>query len=564
MKVTNIFIAGALSLMFTGCADEFNTDYQAAATDNAKLNELINQFDVLKSYAGGMQVGAEVASGDILAKKTSYSQVVTNFTEVTLRDAFVHSAVVGSTGAIDSTKSAAAVETVGKAGLSLFGPSLCSPSHTALAYASSLTQRYVPGQKVLKQVTLENFEGMALGTTIPGSDGVSTVVEDPDGVSGHCIHFTTAYNHPYISVTLPAGTTLGDLVSGEYDMRNSDSGWIVCGTVKIVTDAGTKEYDPGKASTFGCTSGVWGRGAIKIDFSKLDLPADMRACSSFKIGLGEIAGNTDYYIDNFSVSGYFFEPGHYEPLAPDVQKTNVAAAWTSYVMAMMKSYGDSIHTWIIADGAIAGEGSANMLKTSATDADPAKFYWNEYLGDNYVADIAKTARSIKSGIKLLYSDDGLESDAVKLDRFCAMVKQWNAAGAALDGVNAEVHLVYDATQLSAYKQNIHRMLQALVATGLPVRLSGLDMRMTLGSATSLNVSDLSTSQLQAMSDYYDDVIQDYMATVPPSQRYGISFSNYNGDAKSVVGLWKQNYNRQPIYVGVVNGMNSIATQWGNE
>ena len=51
-------------------------------------------------------------------------------------------------------------------------------------------------------------------------------------------------------------------------------------------------------------------------------------------------------------------------------------------------------------------------------------------------------------------------------------------GAALQGVNAEMHLVYNAANLATSKQGVSNMLKALAATGLQVRLSGLDMIMT--------------------------------------------------------------------------------------
>lgn len=47
-------------------------------------------------------------------------------------------------------------------------------------------------------------------------------------------HYTGGFNHPLLTVNLPQGMTLGDLISGEYDYRTYGAGWIVQGIVKII------------------------------------------------------------------------------------------------------------------------------------------------------------------------------------------------------------------------------------------------------------------------------------------------------------------------------------------
>ncbi len=564
MKIQNIFIASVLSFIFVGCADEYKDGFQATKTDNAALTEFVSQFDVLKNYGGGIQIGAEVASGDVTAHSTKYSQLISNFTEATLNDVFAHSLVVNSsTGAVDSTKARSAVDDAKENGLSLFGPSLCSPSNTQTTYMKNIVaDTYVPGVQTVGDFTLFDFEKDALGTLLPGWDGSTCeVVEDPDNVSGHCIHYTAAFGHTWLDVTLPMNMTLGDLVSGEYDYRTYGGGWIVQGIVKVEAAGVVSEYNPGTAAAAGIGKDEWGRGKMKIDFSKLNLSADQKKCTTFKLGIGEVVSASNFYIDNIKVTGNYFNPGHYEARPAAEKKADVTKALNSYFKTTLSNYGSDINTWIIASDAIAGGSNEDVLMSSKIDASGSKFYWNEYLGDNYVSDISKMARSFKSDLKLFYSDYNLENDAVKLERFCTMVKQWNTAGAALQGVNAEMHLVYNAANLATSKQGVSNMLKALAATGLQVRLSGLDMIMTDAGGLRIKTADLTIDQLKAMSDYYNYVISQYMTIVPQSQRYGISLASFNGTDGYTIGFWDQNFNRRATYAGIANGLQSVTTEW---
>lgn len=567
MKIQNIFLASAMAFIMVGCVDDYKDGFQVAATEDAALAEFVNQFDVLKSCGDVIHIGAEVPSIDITSHSTRYSQLVSNFTEATITNGFGHSLVVNSsTGAVDSTIARNAVDDGKEGGLSLFGPSLCSPSNTQTTYMKQVVaDTYIPGTQIEGDFMIFDFEDNAIESTLPASGGTTcNVVEDPDGKSGHCIHYTGGFNHPLLTVNLPQGMTLGDLISGEYDYRTYGAGWIVQGIVKIIAANTTKEYNPGTAASAGCVNDQWGRGAMKIDFSKLGLTDDMKKCTSFQLGIGEIISASDYYIDNVKVHGKYFKPGYYEPRPAEEKKADVTKALNSYMKTIMSNYGNDISTWIIASDAIASGDNEDVLMSSTIDSDENMFYWNEYLGDNYVSEIAKMARTIKSDAKLFYSDYDLENDDIKLERFCNMVKQWNNEGAALNGVNAEIHLVYNETRLTSIKQGIVNMLKALATTGLQVRLSGLDMVMTDANGLRLKTTDLTTDKLKGMSDYYNYVILQYMTLIPQSQRYGISLGTYNGTDGYTIGLWDQNFNRRLTYVGVANGLKSTTTEWSEK
>lgn len=71
---------------------------------------------------------------------------------------------------------------------------------------------YVPGQRTNGDFKILDMDNLALGTKVEGSGKTyAEVVEDPLNEKGHVLHYTSAFNHPFVDITLPTGVTLGDL-----------------------------------------------------------------------------------------------------------------------------------------------------------------------------------------------------------------------------------------------------------------------------------------------------------------------------------------------------------------
>ena len=64
------------------------------------------------------------------------------------------------------------------------------------------------------------------------------------------------------------------------------------------------------------------------------------------------------------------------------------------MQATVGEYGDKISNWIIASNALAPGNSGNVLLNSSVEENSKLFYWNEYLGDNFVADLANVMKDI--------------------------------------------------------------------------------------------------------------------------------------------------------------------------
>ena len=560
-KIQTALAAGLFLL--AGCADEYKSDYQTDMPADVALANYLGSFDVLKAYAGSMHLGAETPMAVLNSHNTAYSQLLTNFTEVQPTDAFTHAATVSAQGDMDSTRAVDALEDAGNAQLAVVGGALSSPLSTQTSYMSSVTaDTYVPGSTEDGAFKLVDFNDMALGTKIAGSGGTpAEVVKDPKGEKGQVLHYTAAFNHCFVDIQLPQGMTLGDLKEGYCDYMLLSTGWVPASVVKVVVNGASVESSTKKAVDQGIVKGQWGVYHFSFDGIQEKLTDAQKAATSFKLGVGDVCGNPNYYIGAITLTGTYRTVGHYEPRPLADKQADAIKAMNKYIKTVVGGYGDKVKTWILAADYLAGRGQQGPLLTSKDD--DSHYYINEYLGNDFVVNLAKLAKNYQSDAALFYSDNNLESDATKLTNLQTMVKEWNDKGAGLTGVNAEVHLRYNADKLAADKQGIDNMLKTLVATGLKVRLSGLDMVAVDNAGKVIPTKELTDDDLKAMADYYDYVISQYIAVVPEAQRYGISFSTYTTDGQHV-GLWTGAYNRQATYAGVAEGLQGATAKWPTE
>lgn len=560
-KIQTVLAAGLFLL--AGCADEYQSDYQTDQPADVALANYVGSFDVLKAYAGSMHIGAEVPMSTLGSHNTAYSQLLTNFSDVQPTDAFTHAATVSDMGKVDSTRAVDALAEASNAQLTVMGGALSSPLSTQTSYMSSVTaDTYVPGTTKVGDFKMVDFNDMALGTKINGSGGTpAEVVQDPNGEKGHVLHYTAAFNHCFVNVKLPEGMTLGDITEGYCDYMLLSTGWVPASVVKVVVDGTTIEGSATNAVGQGIEKGKWGIYHFSLEGIQDKLSAEQKAAKSFQLGIGDVCSNPNYYIGAITLTGSYSTVGHYEPRPLAEKQADARKALNTYMKTVVGGYGDKVKTWILAADYLAGQGHQGRLLTSKDD--DTHYYINEYLGDDFVVDLAKMAKSYQNDAVLFYSDNDLDRDATKLANLETMIKEWNDKGAGLAGVNAEVHLRYNAGQLSAYKKGIDNMLKALVATGLKVRLSGLDMEAVDDNGNVIPVKKLSESDIKAMADYYDYVVKQYISVVPEAQRYGLSFSDYTSDGNHV-GLWSGSYNRQSTYAGVASGLQGTTAQWPTE
>lgn len=551
-KIHNILLASAAAtLLLTGCVEDFDTSYPAGEKpESVVMDDLTRGYEVLKNYTG-MKLGANLTIADLKAANTSFSTVLANFNEVNVADGFSHAAVVADDGSINATDNVDAVRKVMDAGLvpcaSLFAPNTWNMN----VMKEATKDTWVDGENIdLHQ--MYDFESNAIGDVF-GTDKDSKVAKDPTGKNGKSLFNKKAAKFIEFPVNLPEGASLSTIKTISFDYYSSN----VKKDVVIRVKVGDKAL---QLRNFGVPTKAKTWETFKVDLSKVDLTEkfneDDLKSSDISLVIGQGAVPQQVYVDNIDIYAPYQKPGHFDPRPAEEKAADVKKAMFAYVDSIMENYGDKVQAWNVASNLI--EDLFYSLKSSENMVATDEFYPNDYLDENWVADVCKEIHSKKADAKLFYSEENLLMDAQKTEAAVNYIKQWNEAGAKIEGIDAKLDVPYNSSSLAETKANIDNLLATLKASGLEVRLSDMNVYLADASGTVADQSKATFEDYKGMAELYAYILnkaQDVLG----DKLYGVSFSTINQGATGV-GLWN-NFNRLPTYVGVVNGLQKTEMKW---
>ena len=551
-KIHNILLASAAAtLLLTGCVEDFDTSYPAGEKpESVAMDDLTRGYEVLKNYTG-MKLGANLTIADLKAANTSFSTVLANFNEVNVADGFSHAAVVADDGTVSADASKDAVDAAIAAGLvptaSLFAPNAWNMN----VMKEATKDTWVEGENIdLHQ--MYDFESSAIGDVF-GTDTDSKVAKDPTGKNGKSLFNKKGAKFIEFPVNLPEGASLSTIKTISFDYYSSNVKKDVVVRVKVGDKAvQVKNFGvPTKAKTWE---------TIVADLSKVDLTetfdADALKSSDISLVIGQGAVPQQVYVDNIDIYSPYQQPGHFDPRPAGEKAADVKKAMFAYVDSVMQNYGDKVQAWNVASNLI--EDLFYSLKSSENMVADGEFYPNDYMDENWVADVCKEIHSKKADAKLFYSEENLLANAEKTEAAINYIKQWNEAGAKIEGIDAKLDVPYNSSSLAETKANIDNLLATLKASGLEVRLSDMNVYLADAGGTIADQSKATFEDYKGMAELYAYILnkaQDVLG----DKLYGVSFSTINQGATGV-GLWS-NFNRLPTYVGVVNGLQKTEIKW---
>lgn len=551
-KIHNILLASAAAtLLLTGCVEDFDTSYPAGEKpENVAMDDLTRGYEVLKNYTG-MKLGANLTIADLKAANTSFSTVLANFNEVNVTDGFSHAAVVADDGTVSADASKDAVDAAIAAGLvptaSLFAPNAWNM--TVMKEATKDT--WVEGENVDLHQKYD-FESSAIGDVF-GTDKDSKVAKDPAGKNGKSLCNKKAAKFIEFPVNLPEGASLSTIKTISFDYYSSNAKKDVVIRVKV----GDKTL---QLRNFGIPTKAKTWETFVVDLSKVDLTEkfneDDLKSSNISLVIGQGAVPQQVYVDNIDIYSPYQKPGHFDPRPADEKAADVKKAMFAYVDNIMENYGDKVQAWNVASNLI--EDLFYSLKSSENMVATDEFYPNDYLDENWVADVCKEIHSKKADAKLFYSEENMLTDAAKTEAAINYINQWNEAGAKIEGIDAKLDVPYNSSSLAETKANIDNLLATLKASGLQVRLSDMNVYLADASGTIADQSKATFEDYKGMAELYAYILnkaQDVLG----DKLYDVSFSTIN-QGTTGVGLWN-NFNRLPTYVGVVNGLQKTEIKW---
>ena len=551
-KIHNILLASAAaSMLLTGCVEDFDTSYPAGdKPQSVVMDDLTRGYEVLKNYTG-MKLGANLTIADLKAANTSFSTVLANFNEVNVADGFSHAAMVADDGSINATDNVDAVRKVMDAGLvpcaSLFAPNTWNMN----VMKEATKDTWVDGENIdLHQ--MYDFESSAIGDVF-GTDKDSKVAKDPTGKNGKSLFNKKGAKFIEFPVNLPEGASLSTIKTISFDYYSSN----VKKDVVIRVKVGDKAL---QLRNFGVPTKAKTWETFVVDLSKVNLTetfdADALKSSDISLVIGQGAVPQQVYVDNIDIYAPYQKPGHFDPRPAEEKAADVKKAMFAYVDSVMQNYGDKVQTWNVASNLI--EDLFYSLKSSENMVATDEFYPNDYLGENWVADVCKEIHSKKADAKLFYSEENLLTDAEKTEAAINYIKQWNVAGAQIEGIDVKLDVPYNSSSVAETKANIDDFLAKLKDSGLQVRLSDMNVYLADASGTVADQSKATFGDYKGMAELYAYILnkaQDVLG----DKLYGVSFSTINQGATGV-GLWS-NFNRLPTYVGVVNGLQKTEIKW---
>lgn len=551
-KIHNILLASAAAtLLLTGCVEDFDTSYPAGEKpENVAMDDLTRGYEVLKNYTG-MKLGANLTIADLKAANTSFSTVLANFNEVNVVDGFSHAAVVADDGTVSADASKDEVDAAIAAGLvptaSLFAPNAWNMN----VMKEATKDTWVDGENVDLHQKYD-FESSAIGDVF-GTDKDSKVAKDPTGKNGKSLCIKKAAKFIEFPVNLPEGASLSTIKTISFDYYSSN----VKKNVVIRVKVGDKAKE---LRNFGVPTKAKTWETFMVDLSKIDFTeafdADDMKSSNISLVIGQAAVPQQVYVDNIDIYAPYQKPGYYKPRPVEEKAADVKKAMFAYVDSVIQNYGDKVQAWNVASNLI--EDLFYSLKSSENMVADGEFYPNDYLDENWVADVCKEIHSKKADAKLFYSEENLLTDAEKTEAAINYIKQWNEADAKIEGIDAKLDVPYNSSSVAEAKANVDILLAKLKASGLQVRLSDMNVYLADAGGTVADQSKATFEDYKGMAELYAYILnkaQDVLG----DKLYGVSFSTIN-QGTTGVGLWNH-FNRLPTYVGVVNGLQKTEIKW---
>lgn len=698
-KIWLSLLAGA---SLTGCADQtidnFYVEKPASIAQYEYLNAYGNLKDYLSQRAGinpDFKLGVGVSASDYNKFGQVYRITNANFHQITAGNAMKYASIVGDDGSMDFSTVTAFVDAASKAGVEVYGHTLCWHEQQNVKWLNSLIADKEldidPNEKLEVEDAIHEFKNDAkfpfyvMGYEPQIVDGILTVPEYPgewyqffvmDGLStvpgrtykvtakvkgskagsmnvqlgnwGATLEKQMEFSDDWAecSVTIDGVTTESSFVifqPGTYDGK-LEIEWVKLShhespAVEVESEVTFKTYTDGPFPFFamGCEPPVI-NGCIHFvptgDWSQffilpggenpltegdyvlyLDITASKNAEGvelTMQNGWGDDAQNlsvpvpisagdnvvrlkfsgvtggnydvilkpqtTDATLDVRSVKVCKVEKLNKIPVTPEEKAEILTAEMERWIKGMMEATAGQVKAWDVVNEAISGGpwGQRYDLQHAATGSGDQsnKFYWQDYLGDNFVRIPVKFARKYfaENGgnpeeLKLFINDYNLESDwddNQKLKSLIQWIEQWESDGETkIDGIGSQMHIkcyMNPETQASN-EQHVVKMFELMVATGKLVRITELDMGLCDENGNTVKTEDVTFEQHQAMAKFYKFVIDKYFEIVPLSQQYGIcqwaqtdSPEGSGWRPGEPIGLWDLNYSRKPAYGGFADGL----------
>lgn len=325
MKRIKQWLLIAVAVLSVSCAEEYHSDFLPEKPSSLAMQEFLNSYDVLKEYlhntaTSELLLGTNITANDFTNQQTLYSLAYTNFNEISVGDAMLHSALVSEDGNMNFGSLQGIVEAAKKADIAFFGHPLIWHTNQSLFLDKSIAPTYIP-EVIIPPASksgtalLNDFESDNLGDLYPmtnPANGKATIIEDPAGSGGKVLSVGSPgalanQTEPIFTVKLPEGIKLKHCTNLVLDIYVVDNnGMYGQGLrMKINNSEGVVGTN---FQALGALNNAWGR-KLSVPISMVPLSAEDKELNEFTLSFGNRTGSGNYLYDNIMIEYATLESG---------------------------------------------------------------------------------------------------------------------------------------------------------------------------------------------------------------------------------------------------------------
>ncbi|MFF8596906.1 endo-1,4-beta-xylanase [Streptomyces sp. NPDC015220] len=209
--------------------------------------------------------------------------------------------------------------------------------------------------------------------------------------------------------------------------------------------------------------------------------------------------------------------------------TDLRAAMNNHITQLMQHYKGKIYAWDVVNEAFQ-DGSSGARRSSP---------FQDKLGDGYIEEAFRTARSVDPAAKLCYNDYNTDGVNAKSNAVYNMVKDFKSRGVPIDCVGFQSHFNSASPVPSDYQANLQRFADL----GVDVQITELDIE---GSGT-------------AQANNYANVVKACLGVTRCTGMtvWGIT-DKYSWRSSGTPLLFDSNYAKKPAYDAVLTALGGSA------
>ena len=564
-KIYRILPLAALLLSLASCTESHVLPYEVEKPESIANQEIIDAYADLKTYVDrtanpDFKLGVGISLADYVNKSVQYRLVNKNFDEVSCGYEMKHGAIVQADGSLALDNVNKLLKAAQEANVSVFGHTLCWHANQNATYLKKLIAPDVlsstgPGWDL---VTAADFETDNTSNYQSNANAVASFTAVGQGANGvgRALKISNASVRAndweaQLFVKFSPAAVIGEKYELKMDIRSDVNASYP--TQAHVTPGAYKHWD-----FFGTipSTTTWTTYTKQITVS-----AEQATCGTIAFNLGKTA--TNFYFDNITLKKYNATGSiQTKEKTPEQKKAIIDEALEKWIKGMVTNCAPYVKAWDVVNEPMSDWPDPTQLKTGVGKTLAAdEFYWQDYLGKDYAVRAIQLARKYGNAAdKLFINDYGLENaDQKKCQGLIQYIQYVESQGVKVDGIGTQMHVTLGETTI----EGIRAMLTKLAATGKLVKISELDMGIKEGGVT-VKTENVTSAQLQQMSDFYQQIVKAYFEIVPAAQRYGITqwaatdsptSSSWRGGEP--IGLWKLDYTRKPAYAGFAEGLKSV-------